>query len=381
MNFQLSEEQVMFRQVVRSFAENELKPKSAEIDEQASFPTELIHVMAEMGLLGLVAPEEYGGVEVDALSAAIAIEEIGRVCGSTGLSIAAHTGLGCFPIVRWGTAEQKERWLPVLAAGEALGALCLTEPNAGSDLQGTTTRARKTDTHWLLEGVKAWITNAGLSQVMVVFAETDASAGNRGYSMFLVETDRPGVTIHPKEKKMGVRGSPTHQVSFDAVQIPLDNLLGVEGQGLQQTLETLDGGRISIGALALGIAQGALEEAIGYAKQRISFGKAISKYQAIQWMLADAGAEIDAARLLVYRAAWLKDQGGRYSREAAIAKLFASEMAERVTRNAIQILGSYGYSRDYPVERMYRDARLMTIGEGTSEIQRLVIARYLLAMY
>ena len=378
MHFQPTEEQRMFRQAVRNFAAKELRPRAREIDELATFPVELLPKMAGLGLLGMAIPDEYDGTEADAVSTSIAIEEIGRVCGSTGLSLAAHTGLGCFPITRWGTSTQKERWLPILAGGEALGALCLTEPGAGSDLQAVKTRAVKNGASWVINGAKAWITNPGLAQVLVVYLQTDPDEGARGYSMLLVETGRPGVTVHPKEKKMGVRGSPTQQVSFDDVRVPLENLLGVEGRGLQQTLETLDGGRVSIGALALGIAQGALEEAVAYAKERTAFGKSIASFQAIQWMLADADTEIEAARLLVYRAAWLKQQGVRYTREAAIAKLFATEMAERVTRNAIQILGSYGYSSEYPVERMYRDARLMTIGEGTSEIQRLVIARQLL---
>ncbi len=379
MDFELSEEHRMFRQAVRALAEKELKPRARAIDESATFPTELLPTMANMGLLSLAIPDQFGGAEMDALSIAIAIEEIGRVCGGTGLSLAAHTGLGCFPITRWGTPAQKERWLPALASGKTLGALCLTEPGSGSDLQGVSTRAVREGNDWVVNGTKAWITNPSLAQVLTVYLQTNPAAGTAGYSLLLVETDRPGVTVHPQEKKMGVRGSPTNQISFDNVRVPLTNLLGKEGRGLQQTLETLDGGRISIGALAVGIAQGALEEAVAYAQQRTAFGRPISELQAIQWMLADAGTELEAARLLVYQAAWLKDQGRRFTREAAMAKLFASEMAERVTRNAIQIHGSYGYSSEYPVERMYRDARLTTIGEGTSEVQRLVIARQILA--
>ena len=376
MHFELNEEQRMFRQAVRRFAETELGPRARDIDESAAFPVELIPKMASMGLLGLAVPEEYDGAGVDAVSMAVAIEEIGRVCGSTGLSVAAHNGLGCFPIVQWGTEEQKERWLPNLVGGESLGALALTEPGAGSDLRGVKTRAVREGDEWVINGTKAWITNPSLAQVVVVYLLTEG-----GPSMMLVEMDRPGVTVQPAEKKMGVRGSPTHQISFDGVRVPVENLLGPEGQGLKQTLQTLDGGRISIGALSVGIAQGALEQAVAYAKDRAAFGKTIADFQAIQWMLADAGTEIEAARLLVYRAAWLKERGRRFTREAAMGKLFASEMGERVTRNAVQILGSYGYSREYPVERMYRDARLMTIGEGTSEVQRLVIARQLLALY
>ncbi|MBN1318208.1 MAG: acyl-CoA dehydrogenase family protein [Anaerolineales bacterium] len=370
MRFKLEEEQRLFRNAVRDFAETELKSRAREIDETATFPSDLIPTMADIGLMSMAIPEEYGGVEADAISTAIGIEEIGRVCGSTGLSIAAHTGLGCFPLVRWGSPEQKSRWLPVLADGSSLGALCLTEPGAGSDLRSVQTRAVKKNGDWIVNGTKAWITNPSLSQVQIVFLRIGDD-----FSMLLIESNQPGVTIHPAEKKMGVRGSPTHQVSYDDVRVPAENILGIQRRGLQQTLETLDGGRISIGALSVGIAQGAFEEAQNYAKQRTAFGKPIAQFQAIQWMLADAATEIEAARLLVYRAAWLKDSGERFTSQAAMAKLFASEMAERVTRNAVQILGSYGYSQEYPVERMYRDARLMTIGEGTSQIQRMVIAR------
>ena len=373
MDFDLNEEQRMFQRAVRRFAETDLKPLASEIDESAAFPVSLIPKMASIGLLGMPVPEAYGGAEVDAVSMAIAIEEIGRVCGSTGLSVAAHNGLGCFPIVRWGTSAQKERWLPDLVEGATLGTLALTEPGAGSDLRGVQTRAVRDNDEWVINGTKAWITNPSLAKIMTVLVNTAA-----GSSMILVETDRPGVTVQPKESKMGVRGSPTHQISFEDARVPLDNLLGGEGKGLSQTLETLDGGRISIGALSVGIAQGALEEAVSYAKERVAYGKPIAELQAIQWMLADGATEVEAARWLVYRAAWLKEKGKRFTREAAIGKLYASEMGERVTRNAIQILGSYGYSREYPVERMYRDARLMTIGEGTSEVQRLVIARQLL---
>jgi alkylation response protein AidB-like acyl-CoA dehydrogenase len=378
VHFELTAEQRMWRDAVRRFAEAELRPRAREIDELAEFPRDLLPKMAQLGLLGMAIPEELGGIELDALSTAVAIEEIGRCCGSTGLSLAAHTGLGCFPIARWGTGAQKERWLPTLASGATLGALCLTEPGAGSDLQGVTTRAVRQGDGWSIRGTKAWITNPSLAQVLVVLAVSEPGAGSHAYSMFLVPTDLPGVAIHPKEIKMGVRGSPTHQVSFDNASVPADSLLGESGKGLKQALETLDGGRISIGALSLGIAQGALAEAVRYAKERTAFGQPISDFEAIQWMIADAATEIEAARLMVYQAAWLKDQGVRFTRQAAMAKLHSTEMAERVTRNAIQILGSYGYSAEYPVERMYRDARLMTIGEGTSEIQRMVIARQLL---
>lgn len=371
----------MLRHAVRRFAETDLSPRAAGIDEEAAFPVDLIPKMASMGLMGMAIPEEFGGAEFDAVSMAVAIEEVGRVCGSTGLSLAAHNGLGAFPIAFWGTEAQKKRWLPALAEGESLGALALTEPGAGSDLQSVQTRAVLDAGEWIVGGTKAWITNPSLADVVVVYVRTGEEAGSSDYSMILVETDRPGVIVHPQEKKMGVRGSPTHQISFDGVRVPDENVLGQQGRGLQQTLQTLDGGRISIGALSVGIAQGALEAAVAYAKERLAFGRPIADFEAIQWMIADGATEIEAARLLVYRAAWLKDQGVRFTREAAMAKLLASEAAERATRSAIQILGSYGYSREYPVERMYRDARLMTIGEGTSEVQRLVIARQVLNLY
>ena len=376
MDFRLTDEQVMVRQMTRTFAERELAPRASDIDHLAEFPRELLPTMAGIGLLGMVIPDEFGGTELDTVSVATALEEIGRVCGSTGLSVAAHTSLGSYPLVRWGTQEQKQRWLPVLAGGKALGSLCLTEPDAGSDLNGIQTRARPAGDEWIINGSKAWITNPSLAQVLIVLVRTGDA-----FSHILVETDRPGVTIGPPEKKMGVRGSPTHQVSFDSVQVPRTNTLGDEGRGMQQTLEILDGGRIGIGALSVGIAQGALEAALAFARERQAFGRPITAFEAIQWMLADGGTAIEAARLLILQAAWLRDQGLPFKRQAAMAKLYASEMAETVARNAIQILGSYGYSQEYPVERMYRDARLMTIGEGTSEVQRLVIARQLLKQY
>jgi alkylation response protein AidB-like acyl-CoA dehydrogenase len=379
MDFELTEEQRLYRRAIRDFAEKDLKPVAAETDETGELPWEALRKGVDLGLFGLQIPEEYGGTGLDAICYAIAIEEVGRVCGSTGLSVAAHNGLGCFPIAAFGTEEQKRKYLPKLASGDVLGSLALTEPNAGSDLGAVRTRAVKEGDSWILDGSKAWITNPGYANVVIVLARTDPEADKHGLSMILVEADTPGMIVHPKETKMGVRGSPTQAISFDECRVPLENLLGEEGRGLHQALATLDGGRISIGALSLGIAQGAFEEAIAYAKERTAFGVSISQHQAVQWMLADAATEIDAARLLLYRAAWLKSQGKRFTKEAAMAKMYASEVGERVCRNAIQIHGSYGYSREYPVERMYRDIRLMTIGEGTSEIQRLVIARQVLA--
>ncbi len=379
MNFELTEEQRMWRDAVHDFVAREVKPKAREVDETASFNWEAVRKMGPLGLLGMSVPEAYGGSAVDALSMALAIEELGWGCGSTALAIAAHNGLGCAPVALFGTEAQKRRWLPPAASGEGrLAALALTEPGAGSDLQGgVRTSARKEGDAWVINGAKMWCTNASIADFIVVLARTDPAGGSRSLSQIIVPTDAPGLHIGPAEKKMGLKGSPTHAVTFEEVRVPLENLLGEEGRGLRQTLTVLDGGRISIGALSVGLAQAAFEAALEYARQREAFGKPIVQHQAIQWMLADAATEIQAARWMVYRAAWLKEQGRPYTKEAAMAKLFATEMAERVCRNAIQIHGGYGYSREYPVERIYRDARLMTIGEGTSEIQRLVIARHL----
>jgi alkylation response protein AidB-like acyl-CoA dehydrogenase len=317
---------------------------------------------------------------VDAISAAIAIEELGWADGGTALTIAAHNGLGCAPITLFGTGAQQEKYLPKAASGTGgLAALALTEPGAGSDLQGIRTKARLEGGEWVIQGSKAWITNAGAADFIITLVHTGTPGEKDSMSMIIVPSDTPGLSIAPPEKKMGLGASHSNAITYDNVRVPEGNLLGVLGRGLQQTLQTLDGGRISIGALSVGIAQAALEEGVRYAKNRQAFGEAISQFQAIQWMLADAATEIHAARLMIYHAAWLKDQGLAFSKAGAMAKLFASEMGERVTRNAIQIHGGYGYSREYPVERMYRDARLMTIGEGTSEVQRLVIARRVLS--
>ncbi|MFW5771786.1 MAG: acyl-CoA dehydrogenase family protein [Phototrophicaceae bacterium] len=379
MDFDLSDEQKMFQRVVRDFCEGEVKPHAAIIDSSGELHWDTIHKMAGLGLLGLQVPEVYGGAELDTISASIAVEELGRVCGSTALSVSAHNGLGCGPIVRWGTDAQKERYLPQLVSGDYLGALALTEPNAGSDLAGgvRTTGTRDGD-DWIIQGSKAWITNAQHAPVITTLVRTDPDAGTHGFSMLLVEADARGLVVHAPEKKMGLKGSPTSMVTYDGVRVGPDALLGGEGRGFHQTMATLDSGRISIGALSVGLAQGAFEAGVRYAKERRAFGKAIAEHQAIQWMIADAALEIEAARTLVYKAAWLRDQERDTSKMAAMAKLFASEVAERVCHNAIQIHGSYGYSQEFPVERMYRDQRLMTIGEGTSQVQRLVIARRVL---
>ncbi|GAB4488634.1 MAG: acyl-CoA dehydrogenase [Anaerolineales bacterium] len=380
MDFELNDEQRMWQKTVHDFVAAEVRPRAHEVDENATFNWEAARKMGPLGLLGLSIPEQYGGSGVDAVSAAIAIEEIGWGCGSTGLAIAAHNGLGTSPIALYAADAIKKRWLPLVASGRAkLGALALTEPGAGSDLQGgVRTKAEKSGGEWVINGAKMWCTNASIAEYIITLVRTNPAGGSRSLSMILVPTSTPGLTIHPAEKKMGLKGSPTHAVTYEDVRVPLDNLIGEENRGLQQTLATLDGGRVSIGALSVGLAQSALEAALDYAKVRQTFGKPIAEHQAIQFMLADAATEIDAARLMVYRAAWLKENGRPYSKEAAMAKLFATEVGERVARNAIQIHGGYGYSREYPVERIYRDARLMTIGEGTSEINRMVIARQVL---
>ncbi len=380
MYFDFSDEQRMWRSAVHDFVAREVKPKARQVDETGEFNWEAVHKMGPIGLLGLNIPEGYGGAGVDAVSAAIAIEELGWGCGSTALAIAAHNGLGCAPVVLFGDEAQKSRYLPRAASGEGkLAALALTEPGAGSDLQGgVRTRAERVNAEWIINGSKAWCTNASISDFIVVLVRTDPDGGSRSLSQIIVPTGTPGLHIGPAEKKMGLKGSPTHNLTFENARLPHENLLGEEGHGLQQTLAVLDGGRVGIAALALGLAQSAFEAAVDYAKQRHTFGAPIAEHEAIQWMLADAATEIQAARFLVYYAAWLKEQKRPYTRAAAMAKLFSTEMAERVCRNAIQIHGGYGYSSEYPVELTYRDARLMTIGEGTSEIQRLVIARSVL---
>ena len=370
----------MWQKVVHDFVAAEVKPKAHEISESGEFNWDAVHKMAPLGMLGMMVPEEYGGSEVGTVAMSIAIEELGWACGSTALAIAAHTELGCAPVAKYGTDAQKKKFLEPVATGEGgLAALALTEPGAGSDLQGgVRTMAEKDGDEWVINGSKMWITNPSVADYIVTLARTDPAGGSRSMSMFIVPSDAPGLTIHSPEKKMGLHASQTHALTYENVRVPLDYLLGEEGRGFHQTLETLDAGRISIGSLSVGLAQAAYEEALAYAKQREAFGKPIATNQAIQWMLADAATEIAAARLMMRQAAWLHEEGRPFSHQAAMGKLFATEMAERVARNAIQIHGGYGYSREYPVERIYCDARLMTIGEGTSEIQRLVIARHLL---
>ena len=381
MDFRLTEEQKMWQEVVHDFVAREVKPKAREVDETCEFNWSATRKMGPLGLLGLNIAEEYGGSGVDAISAAIAIEELGWGCGGTALAIAAHNGLGCAPLAFYGSEQLKRRFLPPVASGSGrLAALALTEPGAGSDLQGgITLRAVRDGEEWALNGAKMWCTNATIADYIVTLARTASGGGSHSLSLILVPSDTPGLVFGAPEKKMGLRGSPTSAVAYQEVHVPASYLVGVEGEGLSQTLAVLDGGRIGIAALSVGLAQAAFEEATRYAKERYTFGKPIAEHQAIAWMLAEAATHIQTARLMVYYAAWRKSQGLPFTQEAAMAKMFASEMAEKVCRDAIQIHGGYGYSREYPVERIYRDARLMTIGEGTSEIQRLVVARHVLA--
>jgi butyryl-CoA dehydrogenase len=380
MNFTLTAEQTLFRNTIRDFTEAEVAPRASEVDQHGTFNWEAVRKMGPLGLLGLNVPEEYGGAGVDAVSAAIALEELARGCGSTALAVAAHNGLACGPLALFGTHSQKDTILRALAGGSGrLGALALTEPGAGSDLKGgvRTTAVQEGDS-WIIDGTKMWTTNASLADVIIVLARTNHAGGTHALSMFIVPTDARGVSIGPPEQKMGLRGSPTHAVTFTEVRVPRDNILGTPGRGLQQTLTVLDGGRVGIGALCVGLAQAAFEEAVRYARERHTFGQPIAQHQSIQNMLADMATEIEAARLLVYEAAWTKQQGKPFTQAAAMAKLFASQVSERVCYHAIQIHGGNGYSAHYPVERIYRDQRLMAIGEGTSEILRLVIARNIL---
>jgi alkylation response protein AidB-like acyl-CoA dehydrogenase len=380
MPFALNEEQQQWKRIVHDFVSKEVQPKAKEVDETGEFNWEATRKMGPLGLLGLNVSEKYGGSGVDAISAAIAIEELGWACGSTALAISAHNALASAPLANYGNEELKKQWLPKVTSGQnQLATLALTEPGAGSDLQGgVQTQASRDGEDWVIRGSKMWATNASIADFIVTLVRTNESGDSRSLSLILVPTATKGLDIGPAEKKMGLKGSPTHAVSYQDVRVPLSNLIGEEGKGLHYTLAALDGGRIGIGALSIGLAQAALDEAIKYSKERSTFGKAISTNQAIQWMLADAETNIHAARLMVYRAAELKEEGQSFSKEAAMAKLFATEMAEQVCRDAIQIHGGYGYSQEFPVERIYRDARLMTIGEGTSEIQRMVIARHML---
>ncbi|MCG1028390.1 acyl-CoA dehydrogenase family protein [Virgibacillus halodenitrificans] len=378
MNFELTKEQAMIKKMVRDFAEEVIRPRAIEIDTKAEFPKDIFDQLGELGLMGIPFPGEYGGSGGDTLSYALAVEEIGRVCGSTGLSYAAAVSLGASPIYYFGTEEQKKEFLTPLAEGKALGAFGLTEPNAGSDAGGTKTTAVEDGDDYVINGEKCFITNASFAKTVIVTAVTGKNEkGKNVISAIIVPTDCEGIKITSNYDKMGVRGSDTAEIVLTNVRVPKKNLLGDPEKGFKQFLHTLDGGRISIAALGLGIAQGSLDKALTYAKERKQFGKPISNFQAIQFKLADMSMEVELARNMVHKAAWLKDNHKPFSKEAAYAKLYATETAFRSANQAIQIHGGYGYMREYEVERYLRDAKLLEIGEGTSEVQRLVIARQL----
>ncbi|TXC93031.1 acyl-CoA dehydrogenase [Metabacillus litoralis] len=375
MDFELTKEQKMIRKVIHEFAEAKVAPGADERDSSAVFPKEIFDQLADLGMMGLPFSEQYGGGEADTISFAIVVEELSRVCASTGITYSAHISLGAAPIDLFGTDEQKESYLTPLCKGEYLGAFGLTEPNAGSDAGGTETTAILDGDQWVISGSKCYITNASYAKNLAITAVTDRSKGTNGISAFIVPTNSEGFTIHDHYQKMGLNASNTTELVLENVRIPRENLLGIDGHGYKQFLATLDGGRIGIAAMAVGIAQGAYEKALQYAKERKQFGQSISKFQAIQFKLADMNMNIELARLMVFKAAWLKDQKKSFKKEAAIAKLFASEMCMKVCDQAIQIHGGYGYMKEYQVERFFRDAKLLEIGEGTSEVQRMVIAR------
>ncbi len=379
MDFTLTPDQEKIRETVREFAEGEVLSHVMEWDEVARFPAELVPRLAELGLLGILFPREYGGAGLGYLEYVLVIEELSRVDGSLGLTVSSHTSLCTNHIYRFGTEEQRRDYVGRLAAGEMLGCWSLTEPEAGSDAGATRSRAERGHGGWVLNGTKAFVTNGQYADVCVAMAVTDAAKGPQGISAFIVDKGTPGFRPGPRANKLGMRASDTSAVAFDDCFVPPESLIGPEGNGLIQSLQILDGGRIALGALAVGMAQGAYEAAARHARQRRQFGRAIAEFQATQFKLADMATQIEAARLLVYRAAWLADRKRRLTKEASMAKLFASEVAVRVAGEAVQILGGYGFLKDYPAEKYYRDARMCTIGEGTSEIQRLVIARQLLA--
>ena len=378
MNFQLTKEQEFVRKMVREFATNEVEPLAADIDKEHRFPVETVEKMAKYGMLGVPFPTEYGGAGGDHISYAITVEELSRVCASTGVICSAHTSLCCWPIFNWGNEEQKKKYLPDLLSGKKLGAFGLTEPNAGTDASGQQTRAEDMGDYWLLNGAKVFITNGGYAETFVVMAMTDKSKGNHGISAFIVEKGDEGFSIGKTEDKMGICASSTTELIFQNCKIPKDRLLADVGQGFKVAMSTLDGGHIGIASQALGIAQGALDVTVEYMKARKQFGKKLSQMQALQFTVAELATQIEAARLLVYRAADMKDKHLAYGPAAAMAKLFAAETAMHVTTKCVQLHGGYGYTKDYPVERMMRDAKITEIYEGTSEVQKMVIAASIL---
>ena len=381
MNLALTEEQQLLQKTVHDFAEAEVKPLAREIDETGHFPRENFRKAAELGLTGVAIPDEYGGAGMDHICYAIMMEEISRACASTGVALSVQNSLYCDPVYRFGSEDQKKKFLVPFARGEKIGCYALTEPQAGSNAAALATKAVLKGDRYLVNGTKAWITNGGVADAAVVYVNTQPEKGEKGITALIIEKGTRGFSVGKEEKKLGIHGSACTELVFTDCEVPASNRLGKEGEGYKIALSTLDGGRIGIAAQAIGIAQGAFEAAVSYAQQRQAFGHPIAEFQAIQFMLADMSTEIDAARLLAYRAAWKQDSGARFSMEASIAKLFASEMSTRVAHKAIQIHGGNGYSREYPVERAYRDARITEIYEGTSEIQRLVIASWVLRSY
>jgi butyryl-CoA dehydrogenase len=378
LNLELTEEQKLLQKSVRGFAESEVKPLAKELDETGRFPREIFKKAAELGLTGITFPEAEGGAGFDHVAYTIVIEEISRCCASTGVILSGHNSLYCDPIHRFGTEEQKKKLLVPFARGEKIGCFALTEPQAGSNAAALQTRAVRKGDKYIVNGTKAWITNGGAADAAIVYVNTEPAKGEKGITALVVERGTPGFKVGKEEKKLGINATACCELVFTDCEVPAANRIANEGEGYKVALSTLDGGRIGIAAQATGIAQGAFEAALTYSQQRMAFGHAISEFQAIQFMLADMSTEIDAARLLVRKAAWKQDTGARFTRDAAIAKLFASEMATRVTHKAIQVHGGNGYSREYPVERAYRDARITEIYEGTSEIQRLVISSWVL---
>jgi len=378
MDLVLTEEQELIRRTVREFAKKELEPIAKKIDETGELPLETLKKLGELGYLGMSVPEAYGGSGTDVISYVIAMEELSRACASTSTVVSVQNSLVNDPLVLFGSESQKRKYLPQLAVGEAFGAFGLTEPEAGSDPGAMKTTAVRDGNYYILNGTKRFITNAGFADVFIVFASTNPAAGNKGVSCFIVERGMPGFTVGPEEEKLGIRGTSTCELLFEDCKVPRENLLGSENQGFKIAMITLDGGRIGIAAQAVGIAQAALDEALKYAQERKAFGRSISDFQAIQFKLADMATLLDAARLLVYKSAWKKDRKQDYILESSMAKLFASEIAQKVVDEALQIHGGYGYIKDYKVERLYRDVRITRIYEGTSEIQRLIIARQLL---
>jgi len=375
MNFQLTDEHKMLQKMVRDFALKDVEPTAAERDEEERFDREIFDKMGELGLTGIPWPEKYGGIEADYLSYVIAVEELSRVCASTGVTLSAHVSLASWPIYKYGNEAQKENFLKRLAEGSALGAYALSEPGAGSDVASMTTTAKREGDNYILQGNKVWITNGEVADIYIVFAKTNPEANHRGISAFIVEKGTEGFTFGKKEKKLGIRSSPTTELIFENCRIPKENLLGEEGEGFKIAMTTLDGGRSGIAAQAVGISQGALDAAVNYAKEREQFGKPIAHNQGISFKLAEMATDTEASRLLTYQAAWLEGEGLDYSTASAMAKLFAGDAAMRTTVEAVQVFGGYGYTKDYPVERYMRDAKITQIYEGTNEIQRLVIGR------